>query len=78
MLAAESLGLKTVMWSRDTIDWRDKDVSLVVKRATENAAGGDLVLMHPKEHTLRALPQVLGYYEKAGLKAVTVSENIGE
>ena len=76
--AAESLGLRTVMWSRDTIDWRDKDVSLVVKRATENAAGGDLVLMHPKEHTLRALPQVLGYYEKAGLKAVTVSENIGE
>lgn len=76
--ACAALDYKVIMWSKDTIDWRDKDVSLVVKRATENAAGGDLVLMHPKEHTLRALPQVLGYYEKAGLKTVTVSENIGE
>ncbi len=34
--AAASLGLKTIMWSRDTIDWRDGDVALITSRATKN------------------------------------------
>ena len=75
---AEQLGYTTVMWSKDTIDWRDKDEDLVVKRATGDIASGDLVLMHPKEHTLRALPSILDYYGKIGLKAVTVSECLND
>lgn len=74
--AAQELGLKTVMWSKDTIDWRDKDASVCFTRATKNAAGGDLVLMHPMAHTLEALPSVLKNYRDKGLKTVTVSENI--
>ena len=56
--AAESLGLKTVLWSRDTVDWRDKDVSLCYTRATKDISGGELILMHPMEHTLKALPKI--------------------
>lgn len=74
--AAQELGLKTVMWSKDTIDWRDKDASVCFTRATKNIAGGDLVLMHPMAHTLEALPSVLKDYRDKGLKTVTVSENI--
>ena len=74
--AAEGLGLKTIMWSKDTIDWRDKDASLCYRRATEGVVGGDLILMHPMEHTLKALPQILEYYRDHGLFAITVSENI--
>ena len=43
---------KVILWSIDTIDWRDKSEKIVYKRATKNISGGDLVLMHPKEHTL--------------------------
>lgn len=75
--AAQSLGLKTVMWSKDTIDWRDKDSSLAYRRATEGAEGGDLVLMHPMEHTLQALPDILTYYRQNGLRVIPVGENIG-
>ncbi len=74
--AAQELGLKTIMWSKDTIDWRDKDASICFTRATKNVAGGDLVLMHPMAHTLEALPSILKHYREAGLKTVTVSENI--
>ncbi len=74
--AARELGLKTVMWSKDTIDWRDKNVSDCFTRATKNATGGDLILMHPMAHTLEALPSILKHYAEAGLKTVTVSENI--
>ncbi len=74
--AAESLGLKTVMWSKDVIDWRDKDADVCFRRATENVSGGDLILMHPMPHTVEALPRILGYYRENGLKVITVSENI--
>ncbi len=75
--AAESMGLKTILWSKDTIDWRDKNKSDCYTRATKDVKGGDLILMHPMEHTLAALPEILSYYKQQGLRAITVSENIG-
>ena len=74
--AAQNAGYSVVMWSKDTVDWRDSDVKIIEKRATDGAHGGDLVLMHPKKHTLEALPYILKYYKKAGLVPVTVSENL--
>ena len=76
VLAAEELGLKTVMWSKDTIDWRDKDRNIAYRKATQEIKGGDLVLMHPMEHTLAALPNILQYYCEKGLRAVTAGENL--
>lgn len=75
--AAESMGLKTVLWSKDTVDWRDKNEEDAFRRATEGAGGGDLVLLHPMEHTLKALPRILEYYRKNGLRPITVGENLG-
>ncbi len=74
--AAYDLGYKVIMWSKDTIDWRDKSSDLVFRRATQNLSNGDLVLMHPKEHTLKALPDILDYYKSVGFNAVSVSENL--
>lgn len=76
--ASYELSHKVIMWSKDTIDWRDKDSKLVYKRATTNLTNGDLVLMHPKSHTLKALPDILEYCKEANLSVVTVSENILE
>lgn len=74
--AAESLGLRTVMWSRDTIDWRDKDEQTCYLRATDNLEAGELILMHPMEHTLAALPRILQYCNMHSLCPITVSENL--
>lgn len=73
---AEELGYKTIMWSKDTIDWRDKDADLVYSRATKNVCGGDLILMHPTAHTASALPNILEYYKANNLIATTVSNNL--
>ncbi len=73
---ADGLNYKVIMWSKDTIDWRDKDEKKVFSRATNNISNGDLILMHPKEHTLKALPNVLKYYNDIGMKVVTVSDNL--
>jgi len=73
---AESLGYRTIMWTRDTIDWRDKDKQLIYNRAVKDAKGGDLVLMHPTEKTLEALPEILQTLKNQGLNVTTVSETI--
>ncbi len=74
--AAADLGYRTVMWSKDTIDWRDKSSDLIFKRATAKIENGDLVLMHPTADTLLALPRILDFYRQNGFRVVTVSENI--
>lgn len=74
--ASSNLGYQTIMWSLDTIDWRDKDDNLIFDRATKKAKGGSLVLCHPTEHTLRALPNILKNYQNKGLGVVPVGENL--
>ncbi|MBE5746199.1 MAG: polysaccharide deacetylase [Clostridiales bacterium] len=73
---ANNLGYKTIMWSKDTIDWRDKDSELCYSRATKNAKSGELILMHPTEHTLKALPNIINYYKENNFTITTVSDNI--
>lgn len=76
--ASSALGLKMVMWSRDTIDWRDNDSTLIIKRATQNLQSGEFILMHPMDVTVKSLPEILNYVRENALSAVTVSYNIGE
>ena len=76
LTVASELGYRVIMWSKDTIDWRDKNEKTVFTRATKNLTNGDLVLMHPKSHTLSALPSILDYIKNNGLNAVTVTENL--
>lgn len=73
--AAKDLGYKTIMWTKDTIDWRDKNSELIYSRAT-SVSGGSFVLAHPTEKTLDALPQILEYYKNNNLQVCTVSENL--
>ena len=73
---AQDMGYKTIMWSKDTIDWRDQDTNLIVSRATKNPQNGDLILMHPTASTLSALPEIITFYTQSGYKLTTVSENI--
>ena len=75
--ATNFLGYKTIMWTRDTIDWRDHNTSLIYNRAVTNMNGGDLILMHPTENTAEALSNIISYTKKQGFNLVTVSENLG-
>jgi peptidoglycan/xylan/chitin deacetylase (PgdA/CDA1 family) len=79
MLAAcGKLQMKTILWSKDTIDWRDKDSSIIYMRATKNVKGGDFILMHPMKETAGALENILQYYQNHCLKTYTVSENLSK
>ena len=70
---ATELNYKTIMWTHDTIDWRDKDADLIFKRATNNLSNGDLILMHPTEHSVIALTNILSFAVNNGFTPTTVS-----
>ena len=74
---ANELGYKTIMWSKDTIDWRDKNTELILNRAISKPQNGDLILMHPSYNTVEALNSIINFYKNNGFNLVTVSENIG-
>ena len=74
---ASETGYTTIMWSKDTIDWRDQDSEVIFKRATKNISGGDLVLMHPTQGTANVLEKIIVEIEKKGLSVAPVSQVIG-
>lgn len=77
IMVAESLGYKTILWTRDTIDWRDQNKNLIYNRAIKNASGGDLILMHPTKETLNALPDIISHLKSQGFNLTTVTETLG-
>lgn len=76
--ACDALGLKMIMWSRDTIDWKEEDRDKVYSRATKDLRTGEFILMHPMDVSVATLPDILKYIRDNGFSAVTVSYNIGE
>ena len=74
--ACKELGYTVIMWTRDTIDWRDHNPDLIFERATKNLKAGDIILMHPTDATVTALPKILEYIKSQNLKADAVSKVI--
>lgn len=71
--ATEELGYKLIMWSIDTIDWKKPGVDYIVNKVLDNAGNGKIVLMHPTEDTVRALPTIIENLKSKGYKISTVS-----
>lgn len=73
--AAWELGYKTILWTIDTIDWDDKrSPEMIFAKVKEKAEKGAIVLMHPTERTVKALPLIMQYLQEEGYALVTVSE----
>ncbi len=62
---AKSHGLWTTLWTLDTIDWQNPAPATILQRIVPRAIDGGIVLMHPKEQSLEALPSMIdGVREK--------------
>ena len=72
----KELGMKSIICSVDSLDWRDKDAALARQHVLEGAAPGAIVLMHERASTAEALPGILSELAAKGYQFVTVSELI--
>lgn len=73
---ARELGLKTVLWTVDTVDWRNPSPDSVIAKITTKAEPGTLVLMHPTNASSKALRGMIRGIRAKGLTLGTVSETL--
>lgn len=72
---AAELGLHTVLWTADTIDWRPtSSPQMMVQRVSKQLGNGTLILMHPTDRTVEALPEIIRVIKDQELKPGTVAD----
>ncbi len=77
LAAARESGYQTILWSIDTRDWQRPSHDIIVQRVNDKAHNGAIVLMHPTEPTVKALPVLIAELQKRGYQLTTVSDAIG-
>ena len=64
-----------VLWSVDTLDWKNRNSAYVTNAVLKNVKDGDIVLMHDLyESTADASKKIIPALVKRGYQLVTVSE----
>ena len=75
--AAENLGMTTIQWDVDSLDWKNISADEIIKRVTTKTKNGSVIQLHiGTENTAEALPLIFDYLLKANLTPVTVGELI--
>lgn len=76
---AKDLGYETILWSVDTIDWKEGSTrDLITKRVMKKPHKGAILLMHPRPATVEALPHVIDKIKEEKIKIGTVSNLLRE
>lgn len=73
---AREFGLRTVLWTVDTVDWRNPPPSSVVAKIASQAGPGHLILMHPTAASRDALKGMIRALKAKGFKLGTVSQTL--
>lgn len=71
---AQSMKLNTVLWTLDTIDWRNPSPQSIVHKINTKVDKGFLILMHPTRSASKALDGMITAVKNKGLHVGTVSE----
>jgi len=74
-LAAEQ-GLKTLLWTVDTVDWMKPEPSTIVQKIAKKVEPGSLILMHPTASSRDALKGMIQVIERKGIKLGTVEQTL--
>lgn len=72
---AASLGITTVQWSVDSLDWQDLSAIEIEERIMSRITSGDIILMHNDGlYTADALPNILNHLQEEGYTIVPVGD----
>ena len=73
----EGMGLKTIQWDVDSVDWNKPTAEQIIKKVLDNTKSGSILLFHNDlQNTTEALPNVLKGLKEKGFEFVTVDELI--
>lgn len=76
---ATSLGLKTIQWDVDTLDWKGLSGEQILNRVKASVKNGSIILCHNNsDYILDALPLMISYLKSEGYKIVKLSDLVYE
>ena len=68
-------GYECVQWSVDSLDWKNRGVDDLIKRATTNVQKGDIILFHnDSQYIVEALPAILKHYQAQGFNMIPAKD----
>lgn len=74
---AKDMGLYTIQWDVDSLDWKGLSSADMANRILSKAGKGSIILMHNDgEHTVEALPAIIQGIKNKGLEFTTIGELI--
>ena len=74
---AESIGLTTIQWDVDTLDWKGLATNEICERVSNKVKNGSIILCHNNsEHILDALPVMLTMLKNKGYEITSVGDLI--
>lgn len=76
-IAAEE-NMKTVLWSVDTIDWKNPAPHELINRVMSKIHNGAIILMHPTKSTADSLDRLIKLIKEKKLEIDTLSELVSE
>jgi peptidoglycan-N-acetylglucosamine deacetylase len=76
-IAAE-MGMGTILWTVDTIDWQKPSVETLLNRVLGKVHNGAFILMHPTESTAKSLDTLIEKLKEKNLQIGTVTEVLDE
>lgn len=79
LTTATNLGLKTIQWDVDTLDWKGLSGEEIFNRVKSSVKNGSIILCHNNsDHILEALPLIISYLKDNGYQMVKLSELVYE
>ncbi|HIY45029.1 MAG TPA: polysaccharide deacetylase family protein [Candidatus Borkfalkia excrementipullorum] len=74
---AQDMGLYTIQWDVDSLDWKDLSAAEISMRIVNSVKSGSIILCHNNGlHTAEALPIVLDTLKNSGYEFVPIGELI--
>ena len=74
---AKSMGLYTIQWDVDSLDWKNLSATEIALRITNGVKSGSIILCHNNGlHTAEALPMIFSTLKNRGYKFVPIGELI--
>lgn len=74
---AQEMGLYTIQWDVDTLDWKGISAENMASRVLKKTKNGSIILLHNDgKHTVEALPLIIEGLKNKGYTFVTVGELI--
>ncbi|WP_405102108.1 polysaccharide deacetylase family protein [Oceanobacillus sp. FSL H7-0719] len=75
---AADLNMETVLWTVDTIDWKNPSISVMINRVSNNIHPGAIILMHPTQVIADGLDELILLIKEKGYKIGRIDSLLSE